>query len=322
MRQRKPAEVEKLSRKFGQKNATKHPKKLEDINWGKPVGITLIKDEKDSATLLVADSKHNLIYKIKGAANLWRLKQPQMNVTVVDTSGLTPFYPFGLKNTNLDDMILLITEPSLAQVSLVSLNESLTSMNRISIIKHPTIFHPVDALYMNNRCLLTDIGKLENDVVIQTGIKEINLQDNQVKCINSDCILPFALRLVRNDDCSGEDILVSDFEGHTVRRVNLTKLTDDGKCTSTIIKGIHNQEGHKDGKNGTLCQPTGICFRGRSIYIAEYGGTSGGLRISKNVNGLIAHSEICHNTNIAFGMPLKRFSNKFPDEAKACKGLT
>ena len=241
MRQIKPAEVEKLSRKLGQKNATKHKKKLEDINWGKPVGITLIKDEKDSATLLVADSKHNLIYKIKGAANLWRLKQPQMNVTVVDTSGLTPFYPFGLKNTNLDDRILLITEPSLAQVSLVSLNESLTSMNRISIIKHPTIFHPVDALYMNNRCLLTDIGKLklENDVVIQTGIKEINLQDNQVKYINSDCIFPFALCLVRNDDCSGEDILVSDFEGHTVRRVNLTELTDDGKCTSTIITGIH-----------------------------------------------------------------------------------
>ena len=242
-----------------------------------------------------------------------------MNVTVVDTSGLTPFHPFGLKNTNLDDRILLITKPSLAQVSLVSLNESLTSMNRISIIKHPTIFHPVDALYMNNRCLLTDIGKLENDVVIQTGIKEINLQDNQVKCINSDCILPFALCLVRNDGCSGEDILVSDFEGHTVRRVNLTELTDDGKCTSTIITGIHNQEGHKDGKNGTLCQPTGICSRGRSIYIAEYGGTSGGLRISKNVDGLIAHSEICHNTNIAFGMPSKLFSSKFPDEAKACK---
>ena len=47
-----------------------------------------------------------------------------MNVTVVDTSGLTPFYQFGLKNTNSGDRILLITEPSLAQVSRVSLNES------------------------------------------------------------------------------------------------------------------------------------------------------------------------------------------------------
>ena len=55
-----------------------------------------------------------------------------------------------------------------------------------------------------------------------------------------------------------------------------------------------------------LLSATSLCSLGRSLYIAEYSGTLGGLRLQKNVDGLIAHFEVCNKVNIAFGMPSRR----------------
>ena len=83
------------------------------------------------------------------------------------------------------------------------------------------------------------------------------MENNEVKCVNTDCKLPFAFCSI-NKGNKLEQINVSAFSGHTVLQLNISDLTDDGKHTNTVISGIHDQEGHKDVKNGTLCQPTGL----------------------------------------------------------------
>ena len=101
---------------------------------------------------------------------------------------------FNIKSTQLDERLVLITEPNSLQVSLVNINYNFTVMTRVSVFKHPLIVHPTDGHYFNNRVLLTDIGKTENGITIQQGmtIKEINMENNEVKCVNTDCKLPFA----------------------------------------------------------------------------------------------------------------------------------
>ena len=58
-----------------------------------------------------------------------------------------------------------------------------------------------------------------------------------------------------------------------------------------------------------------------SLYIAEYSGTSGNLRLQKNVDGWIANSEVCNKVNIAFEMPSRRFSKRYPDEVNLIKNM-
>ena len=154
-----------------------------------------------------------------------------------------------MKSTQFNERLVLITEPIILQVSLVNINV----MTRVSVFKHPLIVHPIDAHYLKKRVLLTDIGRTE----IQQGIKEINMENNEVKYVNTDCKLPFGFCSI---DKELEQINDSDFSGHTVRQLNISDL-------SAVISGIHDQEGHKDGRNGTLCQPTGLCSRGRIAFI-------------------------------------------------------
>ena len=60
-------------------------------------------------------------------------------------------------------------------------------------------------------------------------------------------LMPFAFRSI-DEGNELKQINVTDFSGHTL---NSSDLTDDGKYTSTVISGIQDQEGHKNGKNGT-----------------------------------------------------------------------
>ena len=76
------------------------------------------------------------------------------------------------------------------------------------------------------------------------------MENNEVKCVNTDCKLPFAFCSV-DKGYELKQINIYDFSGHTVRQLNISDLTDDGKYTSTVISGIHDQEGHRDGKNGS-----------------------------------------------------------------------
>ena len=55
------------------------------------------------------------------------------------------FLPSNIKSTQLDECLVLITEPNILQVSLVDMNDNCTVMPRISVFKHPLIVHRIDA---------------------------------------------------------------------------------------------------------------------------------------------------------------------------------
>ena len=76
------------------------------------------------------------------------------------------------------------------------------------------------------------------------------MENNETKRVNTGCKLPFAFCSVDKTN-ELKQINVYDFSGRTVHQLNISDLTDDGEYTSTVISGIHDQEGHKDGKTGT-----------------------------------------------------------------------
>ena len=86
-------------------------------------------------------------------------------IETISTS-VKPVYPLNIKSTQLDERLALITEPNILQVSLVNINDNFTVMTKVSVFKHPLIVHPIDAHYLSNRVLLTDIGRTENGITI------------------------------------------------------------------------------------------------------------------------------------------------------------